>query len=216
MGRLSASPAQAQRYLPEVLRLVRSQPLVWWSTFLRPKPMNKPVGMILMGLWTLLFMTGAGASWPVGAALAMVVALVMWPVMVWWDRWGLSAIDKRVGCYVDFEQRVVRQVLKAIPNDAAEQDLFQGLYVHAQFDLKHQPSDAWSIGVVEAGRNAREWHIELRHRSQGPVCRLCQVQPTVIPGWGVPHQVDALVDVLCQRLGVRRSGSRLRRLKRRQ
>lgn len=120
-----------------------------------------------------------------------------------------------MGCYVDFEQRVVRQVLKAIPNDVAGQALFQGMYVHAQFDLKEGAADVWSIGVVN-GHYAREWNIELRHRSQGSVCRLCQVQPTSIPYRGVPHPVDELVDVLCQRLGVRRSGSRLRRLKHRQ
>lgn len=86
MSRLSASPAQAQRFLPEVLHLVRSQPVVWWSSFLRPKPMNKLVGMIFIGLWMLLFLTSAGAPWSVGAALAIVVSLAMWPVMLWWDR----------------------------------------------------------------------------------------------------------------------------------
>ena len=59
------------------------------------------------------------------------------------------------------------------------------------------------------------WHLELRHRSRGPVAVLCVVHSHA-GARAVLQNVDALADALALRLGIRRSGSRLVRSKRRQ
>ena len=70
-------------------------------------------------------------------------------------------------------------------------------------------------GDVQDARAVHAWQLELRHQRRGPVVTLCVVRSN--SGAKVVQQdVDALVDALVARLGIRRSGSRLLPPKRRQ
>lgn len=97
-----------------------------------------------------------------------------------------------------------------VPDEAAQ-----------HIDALHlEPADAWSVGVLmgDARPNPQTpyaWHLELRHRSRGPVAVLCVVHSHA-GARAVLQNVDALADALALRLGIRRSGSRLVRSKRRQ
>ena len=83
--------------------------------------------------------------------------------------------------------------------------------------LTLEPADLWSVGVLAGTSRDRSepyiWWLELRHQSRGPVAHLCTVT-----SWtgarAVREDIDALVDTLAQRLGIRRSGSRLQPLPR--
>lgn len=88
----------------------------------------------------------------------------------------------------------------------------QGEAAQQMDTLRLEQVDAWSLGVLAGAPQERQaiyaWCIELRHRSRGPVATLC-VLHSASAAQVVLQDIDALVDTLVQRLGIRRSGSRL-------
>jgi len=64
------------------------------------------------------------------------------------------------------------------------------------------------MGDSQTSKYIAAWRIELRHRSRGPMAVLCTVR-SASAARAVLQDIDALVDVMAQRLGIRRSGSRL-------
>ena len=85
--------------------------------------------------------------------------------------------------------------------------------------LQLEPAADWSLGMlpgdVQDTRAVHAWQLELRHQRRGPVVTLCVVRSNS-GAQAVQQDVDALVDALVARLGIRRSGSRLVPPKRRQ
>jgi hypothetical protein len=157
-------------------------------------------GMLLLGMFMAL-----GVAWWVVAALAVVA------VLVWLWRWKNPAQDHGLplewnGWRVDVPQRTLVRI-GTLSDEAA-----QGIDT-----LRLEPLDVWSLGVVmgdhQMSKYVHAWRIELRHRNRGPAAVLCSVRSTSAAKV-VMQDVDNLVDVLAQRLGIRRSGSRLVPLKR--
>ncbi len=65
------------------------------------------------------------------------------------------------------------------------------------------------MGVIKGTANGQRFiHLELRHRTRGPVGTLCRIN-TVYVTEKIELELDGLVDVLTKRLGIRRSGSHL-------
>ena len=218
MARWSMAPLQVPCWLDEVVHRVRYQPRVWWSHDVRAKRSRIGLSVVLAVVWWWLQVKALGASWAQGAALALVGGALLWCLLYGLERTGVVNFlyTSGRGCCVDFEHRVVRLATRAPHHTGQVIEQLDGWYVYARWDLQPDPGALWSIGVVESGHRERSWNIELRHRSQGPVARLATVHSTALPARGTAHMVDDWVDVLCQRLGVRRSGSRLKAVKRRQ
>jgi len=169
-------------------------------------------------LWWWQLVKVMGLSWEESTVVAVAGGFLLWAASARWERTGVPYAHKDLGhsCHIDFEHRMIRIMTKEPPRSGPVVARFHARYVSALFDLNAEPNEVWSIGVVKWGQYGSDWRIELRHRSKGPMCGLVAVQSIALPARGTAHKVDELVDVLCQRLGVRRSGSRLKALKHRQ
>lgn len=208
MTRLSTSHGPVPQVLSECVALARHQPLLFMPSPLPARRIQKWVGVLLVGGWVALFLYETGGGWWVAASGFAAAGTVLWPLMVWLERHINARGVDQLGCYFDFAQRMVYRTGGVVVKEQFAEQSYRGLYVVGVFDLNQDP-DAWSIGAFD-GSHVGEWYVELRHRSLGPRIRMLRIEPSTIPVFGAAHQVDELVDVLCQRLGVRRSGSYLR------
>lgn len=122
------------------------------------------------------------AQWPLGHPMALLDTMPL--------QWR--------GCVVDVAQRTIRS---------------QGVRNPQQWLLT--PAQEWSLGVMNT--TTRREHnrrlqlscvVELRHVRRGPVAQLCWI---TMPHYGASAhlEVEALVDAMAQRLGIRRSGEGL-------
>ncbi|MFN7855907.1 MAG: hypothetical protein ACK5OA_04915 [Acidovorax sp.] len=151
------------------------------------------VGLVALILgWRLLLEPGfqePPAQWVVIAATGLLAGAAIW----WMERQRLSA----GGWLLDFAQgRVVR--------------VGQG----GKVSIAINPSEH-SLGCYVAGGSsgARSFALELRHVRRGPVAQLSIVP---LSGHGQTfeserEQLDLCVDLLAQRLGIRRSGEPLKK-----
>lgn len=153
---------------------------------------------VLMGLSTFL---AFWVAWWGAVLLAAVAAGV-----VWRKGWKDPAHDHDLplecnGWRIDVPQRTLARI--GAPYEASTQGIDT---------LRLEPADAWSVGVMmgdhQTSKYVYAWCIELRHRSRGPVSVLCSVRSSS-GAKQVMQDIDALVDALALRLGIRRTGSRL-------
>lgn len=202
--------------LRELLQHVQQDDEVWLPAVLKS---GRP-GWIWRGmqriddaqLWLYVLMALSAAmafwqAWWLSVALAVVTVFV---ARRW--HWKDPAQDHDLplewnGWRMDIPKRSLERI--GIPKDEAAQQIDT---------LCLEPVDAWSLGVLMGDARERQavyaWCIELRHRSRGPVATLCTVYSTSASRQML-LDIDALVDTLVQRLGIRRSGSRLVPLQRR-
>ena len=153
---------------------------------------------LLIGLNTFI---AFWVAWWLVVALALAIAGLAWH---WGWRQPAQAHGLPLewnGWNIDVAQRTIARV--GVPQGEGTQDL----------DVVHlEPADAWSVGVLmgdsQTSKYIAAWRIELRHRSRGPMAVLCTVR-SASAARAVLQDIDALVDVMAQRLGIRRSGSRL-------
>lgn len=77
--------------------------------------------------------------------------------------------------------------------------------------LALQPAQDWSLGALAlpADDGSQTVRLELRHARSGPVAELVKLRFWQGRDDHALQDIDALADTLAQRLGVRRSGSRL-------
>ena len=209
MSRFTTPHGSVPQVLSECVALARHQPSLFIPRRLPARRIQKWVGVLLVGGWVLLFLYETGGGWWVAASGFAATGAVLWPLMVWLERRISARGVDQFGCYFDFAQRMVHQTGGVVVKERFAEQSYRGLYVVDVFDLNQDP-DAWSIGAFD-GSHVGEWWVELRHRSLGPRIRMLRIEPSTIPVFGAAREVDELVDVLCQRLGVRRSGSYLRR-----
>ena len=146
------------------------------------------------------FLAVAAAWW--AAALLAAVAMGV----VGYKRWSDPAQDHGLplewnGWRIDMPGRTLARV------GAVQEEGAQSIDT-----LCLAPTDMWSLGVVMGDTHTSKymyaWRMELRHRSRGPVAVLCVVRSTSAAPV-VVQDMDALVDAMAERLGMRRTGSRL-------
>ena len=189
-------------WLPDVLTMPVPRRWAWLS-------------WLLLG-WVPWLMVALELTPVLGLGGVLVLGLLGWVLCTcWgWRRWvvGSSAVAQEDmplewdGWRVQFAQRAVWRQGAALPWQPP-----------VPVPLMLEPADLWSVGVLPGTSRDRSepyiWWLELRHQSRGPVAHLCTVT-----SWtgvrAVREDIDALVDTLAQRLGIRRSGSRLQPLPR--
>lgn len=196
--------------LRDLLQQVQNDAEVWLPSRLQSGPKSwlvrglEGLPTLQLGVSALVAVSSVVALaqalwWVLGFALLAGVGLYHWRLRdpahnedlpLEWNGWRINV-----------PQRLLTRV--GAPLDEAAQ---------AIDTLQLEPSDAWSVGLlpgdVQEHRAVYAWRLELRHRSRGPVATLC-VLGTASGSRVVLQDVDALVDTLAQRLGIRRSGSRL-------
>ena len=164
------------------------------------------VKLCLYVLLALSFVMSLAQAWWLFMALIVATAFLAqrW---AWKDPANNSDLPLEWnGWHIDVAQRTLAR-MGVLADEAAQQI----------GTLQLEPADAWSVGVLMGDPGDHQaiyaWHIELRHRSRGPVAVLCVVHSTSAAKQ-VRQDIDALVDTVAQRLGIRRTGSRLLPLKR--
>ena len=199
---LQQAQTEAEIWLPALLKSGRSS-WIWRGV--------QHIEDVQLWLYVLMGLSAVMAFWQawwLSVALAVVTVLVV-------RRWYLKdpAQDHGLplewnGWRIDISQRSLSRI--GAPQVEATQQIDT---------LCLEPVDAWSLGILMGAPQERQaiyaWCIELRHRSRGPVATLC-VLHSASAAHVVLQDIDALVDTLAQRLGIRRSGSRLLPPKRRQ
>lgn len=208
-------PRHPQPPLHELLQHVQQDDEVWLPAVLQSGRMGwiyrtaQSLESVHLFLYVLIGLGTLMAFW---LAWWLAVALALAAAMAAWHRgWKNPAQDHDLplewnGWRIDMPQRSLARI-GVLPDEAAQ----------AMDSLRLEPADAWSVGVVmgdyQTSQYVYAWRIELRHRSRGPVAMLCAVRSTS-GAKAVMQDIDALVDALTQRLGIRRTGSRLLRLAR--
>ena len=193
-------PKVDHRPLHSVAELVLTLPRV--QCLLLPEHLSKPaspwltaaaVGLVALILgWRLLLEPGfqePPAQWVVIAATGVLAGATLW----WMERQRLSA----GGWLIDFAQGMIVRVGH-----------------RGEDTIAIDPSEH-SLGCYVAGgySGPLSFALELRHVRRGPVAQL-----SIVPlnGHGRTfdserEQLDLCVDLLAQRLGIRRSGERLKK-----
>lgn len=156
----------------------------------------------------------------VGAAWLLLGALELW-----WRQsalvWMCLLVAAPVGMYWHAQRHPRARLQWAVPfagswvDVAAQRVHTQGL--EQASDVHLHPAQDWSVGVYRVITQRVAHHfIELRHVRRGPVLVLCElVSHTPLSAPDVAS-IDEAVDVMAERLGVRRTGTRLVRAKDRQ
>lgn len=192
---LQQAQTEAEIWLPAVLKSGRPS-WIW-----RGMQRIEDVQLWLYVLMALSVVMAFWQAWWLSVALAVVTVFVA-RRRHWKDpAQGHELPLEWNGWRMDIPKRSLERI--GIPKGEAAQQIDT---------LCLEPVDAWSLGVLMGDAREQQavyaWCIELRHRSRGPVATLCMVYSTSASRQML-LDIDALVDTLVQRLGIRRSGSRL-------
>lgn len=198
-----AGPTPWLQLLPDALAYLRTQAVWQLPQQVRLHAQRPQLTPRQWGWAASVMLAGALELWWRQSALVWMGLLVAAPVGMYWHaqrhpRARLQWAVPLAGCWVDV---------------AAQRVHTQGL-AHAQ-DVHLHPAQDWSVGVYRViTQRVAQYFIEVRHVRRGPVLVLCElVSHTPLSAQDVAS-IDEAVDVMAERLGVRRSGARLQPLKR--